>query len=34
MRIYSDQNLGIVLMGNDTTDDQASILNLAAGLDW
>jgi CubicO group peptidase (beta-lactamase class C family) len=34
LRIYPQHNLGLVLMGNDTTFDHAAILNLAAGLDW
>ena len=34
LRIYPEQGLGLVLMGNDTTFNQKTVLDLAAGLDW
>ena len=34
MRLYPDERLGMVVIGNDTSYNRDAILDLAAQLDW
>jgi hypothetical protein len=34
MRVYPEERLGMVIMGNDTTFPASAILDAAAAIDW